>query len=612
MALVSKLLIEIAARSDSIKAGLSTAMGYVVSFANDAASIMAKAFSGIGGIIANLIKGAFDLMGDASDRLTTLMSRSNYLGVPIKDIQALDFAIKKVGGGVGSFDVAIRTLSKNISQSVTGAGPAAQAIKDLGLNAGLLAKMDLAQQLGTIQVAVGKLKDQSQGKGILYQLFGESILPNIAIFNKGLADQFIAFEKLGTGIDSGQEKIIRLNAIARASFNEMKEGFINQFTVPFLDVMTQVINAVQNFVEKSGGVKIAAATVAKGVLEIFQSVAQGLGGVEGTILRLDKALTNILITYNKAKMIGGGLWESTKALGNTVAGTVSRTYHNPLTPGYKNIKMAWEQAHSGIDKTSSDAQQRILDLSTHLSEINGKLTKLGDNTETIFSEPIASLQKTIDDSKDPIKGSAAALATATSSAASNISRYTNNMTDAQTRAANTADTFAASLKKAANDAETWLQNPQFKKPLEDLLKKREADQQLKERDIPEYIQKMALDAYDSISGLEKGGNKDLVRADLHGLSMAIIQDKASRPRAGSTKNIDSIVSDLQTYLKQKDLAFTKVKVDVNLDATEDLKKLIKVNGIYTNQDTIDNMMSMKSLNAVNTGLAAAANASIGN
>lgn len=604
MALVSQLVVEIAAKAEKVKEGLSTAMQYVMNFASSAASIIGKAFSGIGGIIANIIKGAFDQMSDAQDRLSTLMSRSKYLETPVKDVQALDYAINKVGGGVGSLDVAMRTMMKNVSQAVTGTGPAAQAIKDLGLNAGLLAKSNLTQQLVTIQDAVAKLKDQSKGKAILYQLFGESILPNLALFNKGLLEQFQAFEKLGTGIDASQEKIIQMNMVARSTFNELKEGFINQFTIPFLQVMTEVINAVQSFVERSGGVKVAAATVAKGVLEIFQSVAQGLGGVEGVILRLDKALTNVLITYNKAKMMGSGLWDSTKALYETAVGTVSRTIDSPITqPGWKTIKMAWQDAHNEVSQTSSEAQQNILDLSNHLTDVNGELTKLGDNAPTIFDSAIRGLDKIISDAKDPMKS----LAHSAVDSASNLMRYSRTFTDAQMKAANATDNLAAAMKKAADKAMNWLQDPSshMGNTMKQLLNQRDKEAQANEIDIPEYMKKASLEIYDKISELQAGDYQGEILTSLHNLQLDIINEKA-KGGYGTRNNQESIGKDLAEFLKQKNLAFTKVKVDVNLDMTDEMKKIIKVNGVYTSQDTIDNMMTLKSQNAVNLGLAAAA------
>lgn len=604
MALVSQLVVEIAAKAEKVKEGLSTAMQYVMNFASSAASIIGKAFSGIGGIIANIIKGAFDQMSDAQDRLSTLMSRSKYLETPVKDVQALDYAINKVGGGVGSLDVAMRTMMKNVSQAVTGTGPAAQAIKDLGLNAGLLAKSNLTQQLVTIQDAVAKLKDQSKGKAILYQLFGESILPNLALFNKGLLEQFQAFEKLGTGIDASQEKIIQMNMVARSTFNELKEGFINQFTIPFLQVMTEVINAVQSFVERSGGVKVAAATVAKGVLEIFQSVAQGLGGVEGVILRLDKALTNVLITYNKAKMMGSGLWDSTKALYETAVGTVSRTIDSPITqPGWKTIKMAWQDAHNEVSQTSSEAQQNILDLSNHLTDVNGELTKLGDNAPTIFDSAIRGLDKIISDAKDPMKS----LAHSAVDSASNLMRYSRTFTDAQMKAANATDNLAAAMKKAADKAMNWLQDPSshMGDTMKKLLSDRDKEKQANEIDIPEYMKKEALSIYDKISELKPGDYQGEVLQALHELQLDIIGEQ-SKGGYGTRNNQASLGKDLAEFLKQKNLAFTKVKVDVNLDMTDEMKKIIKVNGVYTSQDTIDNMMTLKSQNAVNLGLAAAA------
>lgn len=603
MALVSQLVVEIAAKAEKVKEGLSAAMQHVMNFANGAANLIGKAFSGVGGIISSIIKDAFDQMGDAQDRLTKLISRSNYLSVPVKDIQALDYAVNKAGGGIGSMDVAVRTMSKNLSQAVSGAGPAAQAIKDLGLNAGLLAKMNLTQQLGTIQVAIGKLKDQSKGKGILYQLFGESILPNIAIFNKALGDQFNAFEKLGTGIDSSQEKIIRMNVVARATFNELKEGFINQFTIPFLDLMTQVIGGVQSFIEKAGGVKPAALTLAEGVLSIFNSVEHGLSGVTGVILQLQRALTEALIKYEQFK--SGG-----EIIGQKIAKSIAQTKNvftsGILLPGHNSDAFNKQQKIIEEADTIPQSVQNIIQLEKNLANVNKALAENAKGYKGLSDGPLQKVRDQLANLTGPFASYNKALSDGISEL-SNITRYTQNVSDAQMEAANATDNLAAAMKKAADKAMNWLQDPSshMGNTMKQLLNNRDKEAQANEIEIPEYMKKASLELYDKISELQAGDYQGEILQSLHNLQLDIINER-QKGGYGTRNNQASLGKDLSEFLKQKNLAFTKVKVDVNLDMTDEMKKIIKVNGVYTTQDTIDNMMTLKSQNAVNLGLAAAA------
>src|SRR5690606_11676028 len=119
------------------------------------------------------------------------VGRSNYLQTPIKDLQALDYAVNKVGGSTGSLDVALRTMRFNISQAASGQGQAFKTLRDdLKLNAGLLAKESTTQQLVSIQQALAKLKDQSKGLGLAKNIFGENVATIGALMKSNLQDSY--------------------------------------------------------------------------------------------------------------------------------------------------------------------------------------------------------------------------------------------------------------------------------------------------------------------------------------------------------------------------------------------------------------------------------------
>lgn len=543
-------------------------------------------------------------MGAASGRLEELVGRSNYLQTPIKDLQALDYAVQKVGGSTGSLDVALRTMQFNVSQAASGQGQAFKTLRDdLQLNAGLLAKESTTQQLVSIQQALAKLKDQSKSLGLAKNIFGENVATIGALMKSNLQESYAAFEKLGTGIDASQEKIVRMNMIAKANFAQLAEGFMNQFTVPFLDVMTKVLKGVEDFITKAGGVKPAAATIALAVIDIFQAIEKSVGGVEGAILRVEYALNAIILKYKQAQGFGVALGEKAGQL----------TYFADKFDEGRQKGMSGEDAYAyaqkQVDKVDSDPQvfKDIVKLEGEQAEILKRIeaAQKKSSGDSALDSTRKYLQDQISNATDPMK----ILSSSAVSAADNITRYTQNFTEKQNQAANAADKLSAALETAQKKAVTWLQNPEshMGKDLKGLLDERDKEGQAQQIDTPLDLKREILDAYDEIASLKPGESTDLAQSLVHSIQLSSL-GMQSQFGGKATRGIQNMVNDLQTFLTQKNLASQKVAVTVDLDLTDEMKKIIKVNGVYTSQDTIDTLNNLKNGNIMNIGLSAAARA----
>lgn len=593
MALVSGIAIEIAAKQEKLKSGLSQARSAVASFAKGAADLLQKAFTGVGSLISNVLKKAFDEVGSAQNRLTQLFSRSQYLKTSIADVQALDFAVQKIGGSVGTFDVALRHMQKNISLATRDLGPAKEAFKELGLSADLLGRMNTFEQLNTIINAMKNLKDSTKQAGIEYQVFREHIMSTSGIMQHDLQSTKQEFDNLGVSITGAETNIIRLNLIARAKFNAMKEGFFNKFSIPIMDALTNVMDRIQKFIQQSGGIEIVAAKAADGILGIFQSVESALGGVEGMIKRLDLLLTEVLIKKNQFQGFGASLGQqASKGLG-----FVGDVYRAGMSG--KNPKEAFEAAkqNAAMADTVPEVIKELVQLQSHAFQLRQELSKTGQTAGSIFDEPRQRLKDKIAELDGPFSSYNNALRQGIDAILQKSSAYT----DSQHATMLKNEELAEAMDEASKAAKRFSENPQFGKSMQGILDDEQKRLDSLERPIPEFFKKKALEIHDAIAKMDPSSRpmKNLIGADIARLGTDVIQHRMDKPRLGNTRNMESIVGDLKKFLEQKAMTAPQ-KVDVNVVLTPDelLKGIIKIGNMFTDQQTIDVMKDLKSGNNI--------------
>jgi hypothetical protein len=580
---LGQIAIDIAAKSENLKAGLSKARSLVASFAKESADLLQKAFTSIGSSIATMLTKVFDEVGKSQENLSKLFGRSTYLKASINEIQALDYAVQKVGGSVGTFDVALRHMEKNVSLATRGLGPAKNAFKELGLSANLLADLSTFEQLGVINDAMRKLGDGAKRSGLEYQIFREHILSTSGVLNTDLTKTKEEWDKLGVGITAREREIVSLNTVARIEFNAMKEGFFNKFSIPIMSAMTDIINKMNDFIMQSGGVEPLALRAADGILAIFQSVESGLGSVTGVIRSINKNITEALIGYRQLKSFAE-------------------------KPGEAAAEAVWsrnrgrELVNQGMDPDAARNQTRAEAVKMRgQSENSQALAQLKQDYKSILdAEAAASKQKStslVQNAREELKGRLDVIAGPFSSIAKVFERgitelndKTRKYSDSQQQAALASEANAAAAEKAAKALTRFSENPSFGGALDKILSEEKKRIDGLQRETPDYLRKEILDAHNSISELSTGSGPAAIesaKAAIARVDRYITQEKIDRPRRGRTDDLESVSKDLNKYLQSKLASQQKVDVKVQLDMTEEMKKIIKVNGVYTDQKTVD-------------------------
>lgn len=188
---------------------------------------------------------------DLGDKLRDL---SFATGQSVEQLSFLDFAAKQSGTSIDAIATASQRLARNLVDVASGSGKqAAAALQALGLSAEELARVDLAQQIGTVGEALLKIENPAQRAALGTALFGKqfkALAPLILEGNEGiteLLDQFIQLNGVITRADA--DKFDDLNdSIGSLQLASRNAG--RAIAVELAPPLTRLFNALAEGVPK--------------------------------------------------------------------------------------------------------------------------------------------------------------------------------------------------------------------------------------------------------------------------------------------------------------------------------------------------------------------------
>jgi len=221
---------------------------------------------GVGVAVAGLAAQARQVI-DLGDKLRDL---SFATGQSVEQLSFLDFAAKQSGTSIDAIATASQRLAKNLVDVASGSGKqAAAALSALGLAADDLAKVDLAQQIGTIGEALLKIENPSQRAALGTALFGKQF--------KSLAPLILEGRE---GIEELIDQFIRL------------DGTITRQDADKFDDLNDSIGALQLASRNAG--KAIAVELAPALTALFNSLAEGIPKAGPALKSLGNAFTDFL------------------------------------------------------------------------------------------------------------------------------------------------------------------------------------------------------------------------------------------------------------------------------------------------------------------------------
>ena len=315
--------------SDEMRSGIGTAAKY------GAAAVAA------GGALATglTIKGLAAV--DAQAKL------AKQLGTTSESMAVMARAGELSGISVEKINASATRLTRRLSLAEAGAGPAADAIKRLGLSASEVAALPLDERISAVNTAINEMIPAAQQAGVATQLFGEEA----GIAMRSLTPEVIAqarkeAELFGTAVSDVDAAQVEAANDAFSTMGLALEGVSKRLAVEVAPILTAVSKQFFAAAEEAGGfgesvsdafqfVVDSAAFVmdaVEGIRRVFSVVADGIiAGWNKMFQMVAGHIANIIELVQNLPGMGdfmSGPLESIRNFGATAEGVVDQAMNN--------------------------------------------------------------------------------------------------------------------------------------------------------------------------------------------------------------------------------------------------------------------------------------------
>lgn len=171
---------------------------------NMTAKDTSKSFGGLGASVKSTALGfvaigtaqrAFALLREEMDRIDEIAKTSRFLGIATDQLIGLRHAAEQTAGvSGGQLSIALQRMTRRISEAAAGAGEAQAAIKELGLDAVALNRMDAAEAFKAIADSMQDVEAESDRVRLAFKLF-DSEGARLALTLQGGSESLNAYVK---------------------------------------------------------------------------------------------------------------------------------------------------------------------------------------------------------------------------------------------------------------------------------------------------------------------------------------------------------------------------------------------------------------------------------
>lgn len=301
MATISKLVVSLSANSAKLVTELGKTRKKTAAFVKHVRkqfNTMAKAIAASMAAAVAAIGAIVDGRAEEIDRLAKTASK---LGIDTSALQKLRYQAELSGVSVGTLDMAMQRMVRRVSEAAAGTGEAKDAIKELGLHAGALAKLSPEQQFYALSDAMQNIAGQGDKVRLAMKLFDSEGVSLVNAMNGSLSDTGDEFDKLGISITRQQAAMVESYNDSKAKLSAIWGGFVDQVTVQVAPAFQLLIDYISSTVVEFGGMGQVATKVVNGiataagfVADVFYGWQLIIKGVQVAFGRLSQAALNAL------------------------------------------------------------------------------------------------------------------------------------------------------------------------------------------------------------------------------------------------------------------------------------------------------------------------------
>lgn len=185
---------------------------------------------------------------ETAQSIDSLAKTSDKLGIATENLAALRFVGQQTGVEIRTMDMAIQRMTRRLSEAAQGTGEAKNAIKELGLDAQQLAKLNPSQQFQEIAEAMGRIPSQADRVRLSFKLFdseGVALVNTLAQGKRGIKDLEAQAKSLGITIS-------REEAAKVEEFNDALNSLSNLIGGLKSDIVIRIAPEATKFVDALG------------------------------------------------------------------------------------------------------------------------------------------------------------------------------------------------------------------------------------------------------------------------------------------------------------------------------------------------------------------------
>src|SRR5690606_10854117 len=314
---------------------------------------------------------------------------SQQIGVTTESLSGLRYAAEQMAGvSEGQFDMALRRMTRRITEAADGAGPAAAALRALGLSAEDLAKLSPDEQFRRLADAMKQTEDQGTRLRATMAIFDTEGMPLVNMLKEG-AEGIRQFEeeanRLGVTIDEQTAAAARAFGTELNTLNAIKNGLYNSITAELLPTLvaltrrfTETTNGVDAFSKATqmavSGVKLLV-SVGAWVIGSVESWGEAIGGVAAAMGALLSG--NFREAADIVKMVVSDIVKNIKDTVSTVESVwddvkvnyevPARKLAAPVSFAVEKVKAEGKKVVSEAEKIYQQVEQRLARLSTDIA-----------------------------------------------------------------------------------------------------------------------------------------------------------------------------------------------------------------------------------------------------
>lgn len=360
---------------------------------------VAKSVVTVGSQIFALVGGAFLALGAASAKaIDDQVKFAEVIGTTQGELAGLQLAAQELSGVADTgLNMALQRMTRRVAEAAQGLGEGKQAIKDLGLDAKVLAEQDPAETFRQIGDAIQKIPDQSERLRLAFKLFD----------SEGA--------RLVTTLQAGSEEILKYQDKARAlglvlsdtqanSIEEMNDslgrarlamrGLGNIIAVTLAPVITGIANDYEQAAIKA---------------DKFSQVQGFFDGLITVMGHVGDTVNTVLIGYSK-------LWVlAAKIARGPQGGVFDWLTDDSITAAYQkqlDDALAWQAA---LESATTPSERLKTSWENYFNEVKGQfvqsnvdltneITAFGATQRDIFSDLGDAITRDFDNVMDGVFG----------------------------------------------------------------------------------------------------------------------------------------------------------------------------------------------------------------